>query len=72
MRSIFLFIGMGLALAVGAQNAGEMVEYTHDFKFNEGIYMNFEQVRANDPIPKYKILTNADYHDPEFFDILFY
>lgn len=44
------------------------VKYTHDFRFIDGIYMNFEQVKQNAPLPKYKILTNADYHDPEFFD----
>ncbi len=46
----------------------ENVKYTHDFRFIDGIYMNFEQVKQNAPLPKYKILTNADYHDPEFFD----
>ena len=47
--------------------AGE-VKYTHDFKFKDGIYATFDQVKQNNPIPKYKILTNADYHDTEFFD----
>lgn len=36
-------------------------------KFKDGIYLNFEQVRNNDPIPKAKILTSADYNDKEFF-----
>ena len=44
------------------------VKYTHEFRFQDGIYMNFEQVKQNAPLPKYKILTNADYHDPSFFD----
>lgn len=68
MRFIFVSLGMIIAMVAVAQEPGNMIKYTHDFKFKEGIYMNFEQVKANDPIPKYKILTNADYHDPEFFD----
>jgi hypothetical protein len=68
MRFIFVLWGMLMIMGAVAQDSDNMVKYTHDFKFTEGIYMNFEQVRANEPIPKYKILTNADFHDPEFFD----
>ena len=48
--------------------AGEgMVKYTPDFKFTDGIYLNFEQVKMNSPIPKAKLLTSVDYNDREFF-----
>jgi hypothetical protein len=53
---------------VFAQDERDLVKYTHEFRFNDGIYLNFEQVKNNAPLPKYKILTDADYHDPEFFD----
>jgi hypothetical protein len=45
----------------------EMVKYTPDFRFKDGIYLNFEQVKANSPIPKAKLLTSVDYNDREFF-----
>ncbi len=44
-----------------------MVEYTPDFRFNDGIYFNFNQVKLNTPIPKAKLLTSLDYNDREFF-----
>jgi hypothetical protein len=43
------------------------VKYTPEFKFNDGIYLNFEQVKLNSPIPKAKLLTSIDYNDREFF-----
>jgi hypothetical protein len=49
------------------QEKEEMVKYTPDFKFIDGIYLNFEQVKANSPIPKAKILTSTDYNDKDFF-----
>jgi hypothetical protein len=45
----------------------EMVKYTPDFRFKDGIYLNFEQLKNNRPIPKAKILTSVDYNDREFF-----
>jgi len=44
-----------------------MVKYTPDFKFKDGIYLNFDQVKGNNPIPKAKLLTSTDYNDREFF-----
>jgi len=44
-----------------------MVKYTPDFRFRDGIYVNFDQVKQNNPIPKAKILTSTDYNDKEFF-----
>ena len=43
------------------------VMYTPEYKFHEGIFLNFDQVRNNRPIPKSRILTQVDYSDPEFF-----
>ncbi len=48
-----------------------MVRYTPDFRFRDGIYLNFEQVKTNSPIPKAKLLTSVDYNDREFFKKLF-
>jgi len=44
--------------------------YTPDYKFQEGIFINFEQVKANHPIIKARILTNVDINDEQFFDLL--
>jgi len=53
------------------QEQAEMVKYTPDFRFRDGIYLNFDQVKANRPIPKAKLLTSADYNDKDFFDKVF-
>jgi hypothetical protein len=58
--------GPGLSELTGQEREG-MVKYTPDFRFTDGIYLNFEQVKLNRPIPKAKILTSTDYNDKEFF-----
>ena len=45
---------------ISGQTEGEKVKYTPDFRFQDGIYLNFDQVKANSPIPKAKLLTSAD------------
>lgn len=45
-----------------------LVKYSPDFRFKEGIYTSFEQVKSNQPIPKSRILTDVSYDDPYFFD----
>jgi hypothetical protein len=45
----------------------DLIKYTPEFKFREGIFISFQQVRTNSPIPKSRILTSASYDDPYFF-----
>jgi hypothetical protein len=49
------------------QEQETMVQFTPDFRFTDGIYLDFEQVKSNNPIPKAKLLTSTDYNDREFF-----
>lgn len=56
---------------VNSQEQEGKVKYTSDYKFKDGIYLNFEQIKANSPIPKAKLLTSADYNDREFFTKVF-
>jgi hypothetical protein len=48
-----------------------MVKYTPNFKFNDGVYLNFDQVKMNSPISKAKLLTSIDYNDRDFFKRIF-
>jgi hypothetical protein len=65
---ILVTIGSGMALLkLNAQENEGMVKYTPDFRFTDGIFLNFDQVKANSPIPKAKILTSTDYNDKDFF-----
>jgi len=53
------------------QDSTKMVKYTPDYRFNDGIYLNFEQLRENSPIPKAKLLTSADYNERDFYTKVF-
>jgi len=69
MKNWICFIFYLFSIGLFAQdNPIDTVKYSLEFQFKEGIYSVFDQVKENNPIPKYKILTYADYHDPEFFD----
>jgi len=63
-----LFLLAAPFLNVYGQDTTVMVKYTPEFKFKDGIYMNFDQVKANSPIPKAKLLTSIDYNDRDFFN----
>jgi len=64
---ISLIASVASLLHLYGQEKEGMVKYTPDFRFNDGIYLNFEQVKLNRPIPKAKLLTSIDYNDREFF-----
>ena len=51
-----------------AQQGDTLVQYNPDFKFRDGIYLNFDMVKTNNPIPKAKLFTSVDYNDKDFFD----
>jgi hypothetical protein len=64
---INLIISSLTLLSSYGQDKEGMVKYTPDFRFKDGIYLNFDQVKNNSPIPKAKLLTSVDYNDREFF-----
>lgn len=65
--SIIILIGFQIN-AISQLNSGDSVKYTPGFKFTEGVYVNFDQVRNNSPIPKSRIISSNDYTEPDFFD----
>jgi hypothetical protein len=69
--SIFLSSVVSVTVCGQMPQQEGKVKYTPDFKFKDGIYLNFDQVKANTPIPKAKLLTSADYNDREFFNKVF-
>jgi hypothetical protein len=46
----------------------EMVRYAPGFMFREGIYANFEMVKANRPIPPARIVTDVELADRTFYE----
>ncbi len=68
--SFFLILLAPFNPSLGQEQDGR-IKYTPDFKFKDGIYLNFDEVKTNSPIPKAKLLTSADYNDREFFNKVF-
>lgn len=48
----------------------EKIKYTPDFKFKDGIYLSFEDIKHNNPIIKERIITDLNYEDYAFFEKL--
>jgi hypothetical protein len=48
-------------------DTSNMIRYSPEFKFKEGIFLSHQQVRNNDPVPKSRIITSIDYSDRDFF-----
>ena len=78
MKKTFHFIVVACILMTAAsffrvsgQDQSGRIKYTPDFKFKDGIYLNFDQVKSNSPIAKAKLLTSADYNDRDFFKKVF-
>lgn len=65
---VIIFLFFGLKPILNAQNQSL---FDNNFKFKEGIFLNYSQVKNNQPIPKSNIITNNDKNSYNFFDILF-
>jgi len=71
-RGIFILVIAFLSLNLAGQNTErKMIEFSPDFRFNDGIFLTFEQVKENNPISKAKILTSAEYNARDFFKQVF-
>jgi hypothetical protein len=49
------------------QDSVRREKYTPEFRFAPGIYLNFEQVRENNPIPAIRIVSTNDPFDFNFY-----
>jgi hypothetical protein len=68
---IFCIILLLLAFPCLSQNdSTKLVAYDTDFQFTDGIYLNFEQVKNNKPLPKARIIASVDFNAPDFYDVL--
>jgi len=67
--NILILLMLPIALYSQADSV-TVVVYTPDFAFNDGIYLNFEQVKGNKPVPKTRIILSENLSSPLFFDKL--
>jgi len=69
ISTICLFALLFVAdLVAQTDSVTNLVKYTNEFKFREGFYLNFEQMKNNKPLPKSRVLTSIDYKSNTFFD----
>jgi hypothetical protein len=67
-----ILVSVATVIVTGQEKETEVkTRHTPDFKFKDGIYLNFDQVKENNPIAKAKLLTSADFNDREFFNKVF-
>lgn len=53
---------------IGQTDSAGLIKYTPEYEFKEGIYISFDDLKKNSPIPKTRIIADVDYNDPYFFD----
>ncbi len=68
---LFLISISGTIIAQTESIPAGYVQYSNSFKFKDGIYLNFQQVKLNSPIQKSQIVTNIDYNSFDFYEKLF-
>jgi hypothetical protein len=70
IRNFFIVIWF---LALSAWGAGQsmnqnLVKYTPEYEFKDGIYPNFLSVKNSHPIPKTRLVTTVDLFSRDFFE----
>lgn len=67
--TVTLFICI-LNTCILAQDTTKLIKYTPSYRFHEGIYLNFEQVRQNKPILKSSIVSEFNTYEMNYFEKL--
>ena len=49
-----------------AQNTIDSTKYSIDFKFNDGIFLNFQQAKRNIAIPFKNVISSENYRDEDY------
>lgn len=69
LKMVILLISLlGQTIIYAQSDSIKKVPYNSDFKFKEGIYLNFDQVKNNNPLAKSRLISNLDIEDNQFFD----
>ncbi len=77
MKSILPLMGLLILLMplqfMNAQETEEvkMVRYSPDFKFKDGLYLNIDDLRENDPIPLARIVTDLGSYNKDFINEMY-
>jgi len=67
---LFILLLLVPLLSIQDPPGTELVLYSPDYEFRDGIYMNPEMVKANRPIPPSRIISDRDNFDNQFYEDL--
>ena len=71
LKFVAILIFVCLPFGMCAQlDSIKKIPYNTDFKFKEGVFLNFNQVKNNNPLSKSRIITNVDADDNQFFEVV--
>ncbi len=68
LKGLMVLLWMVRVVAAQEGEGNGMVKYSPDFEFRDGIFANFEMVKANRPLPPARIVTDVDMFDREFYN----
>jgi len=74
MKSILTVFGLLIFLhplqVSQAQEPEEpaMIQFSSEYKFKDGLYLNIDDVKNNDPIPLGRVVTDLNNYNKDFFD----
>jgi len=74
MKSILPFLGLLiLQLPLQLSQAQEpeepaMIQFSSNYKFKDGLYLNIDDVKNNDPVPLGRVVTDLNNYNKDFFD----
>ncbi|NJM15437.1 MAG: hypothetical protein HC896_08735 [Bacteroidales bacterium] len=66
IMTCFLFF-YPLYVGAAAADSSQKALFSPDFRFADGVFFSFEQVKLNEPVAKSRILTNTSFNDRDFF-----
>lgn len=73
MPALLAFLALLHTLQILYGQEGEeipLIRYTPEFRFSDGIYLSIDDVKANNPIPLARIVSDRVEYDKAFFDEL--
>ena len=68
---VFLTLAINSAFLAFSQSGEKRIDkYSPDFEFKNGIYLDFSNVKMNNPLPSSRIVSEIPHDDPSFYDKL--
>jgi len=64
--NILIFLLFITTSQLFSQNTTDSIKYSIDFKFNDGVFLKFEDVISNQAVPFKNIISNENYSDESF------